>query len=89
MGENKENIMRSIDIAFSRAWPSIRDGNFSTLITTIVLFFFSTSFVQGFALTLGLGILVSLFSALVFTKLLMKSFAGGKLGKFKKIWVRG
>ena len=89
IGENTENIMRSIDIAFSRAWPSIRDGNFSTLITTIVLFFFSTSFVQGFALTLGLGILVSLFSALVFTKLLMKSFAGGKLGKFKKIWVRG
>jgi len=88
MTDDTENIARAIDRAFLRAWPSIRDGNFSTFFTALILFWFSTSFVQGFALTLGLGILVSLFSAMVVTKLLLKSFASGRLGKFKKIWTR-
>lgn len=88
VGGDTKNIMRSIDMAFSRAWPSVRDGNVSTLITVTILFFFSTSFVQGFALTLGLGILVSLFSAMVVTRILMKLLAAGRLGKWKWIWSR-
>lgn len=58
----------AIDDAFKRAWPSIRDGNVSTLITCIILVQFSTSLVKGFAITLAIGILVSMFSALVITK---------------------
>lgn len=70
----KEEIKKAkpIDLAieegFKRAWPSIRDGNFSTLITCLILFFFTTSVVKGFAITLMFGIAVSMFSAIVITK---------------------
>lgn len=53
---------------FRRAWPSIRDSNISTLITASILYWFSTSIVRGFALTLGLGVLSSIFSALVVSR---------------------
>lgn len=64
----------SIDQGFKRAWPSIRDGNISTLLTCLVLYSFTTGLVKGFAITLGLGILVSMFSALVITKLFLKIY---------------
>ncbi|MEX0877959.1 MAG: protein translocase subunit SecD [Candidatus Spechtbacterales bacterium] len=83
-----ENVSYAVDKAFERAWPSIRDGNISTLLTAVILFWFSTSFVQGFALTLGLGIVVSMFSAMVVTKYLMKLFLTGKLETIKFIWSR-
>lgn len=59
--------------AFRRAWPSIRDGNISTLITAAILFWFSTSLIRGFALTLSLGILVSMFTAMVISRVFMKT----------------
>ncbi len=66
------NLHQSIDLGWSRAWPSIRDSNISTLITCVILFWFGSTFgatiVQGFALTLGLGVLVSLFTAIVATR---------------------
>ena len=62
----------ALEDAFSRAWPSIRDGNVSTLITCFILIQFSTSIVKGFAITLGLGVIVSMFSAIIVTKTLMK-----------------
>jgi len=61
-------IQDSIREGFSRAWPSIRDGNFSSLISAIILFWFGTSLVKGFALTFGLGILVSMFSAITISR---------------------
>lgn len=61
------NLLNSITVGFDRAWPSIRDGNFSTLITAVVLYWFgsnfSTSLMQGFALTLGLGVLLSMITS--------------------------
>ena len=60
--------LSALDDAFSRAWPSIRDGNVSTLITCFVLIQFSTSVVKGFAITLSIGILVSMISAIFVTK---------------------
>jgi len=59
--------------AFERAWPSIRDGNVSTIITCLILMWFSTSIVKGFAITLFLGILISMFSAIVITKTLLQT----------------
>ncbi|MDD4989409.1 MAG: protein translocase subunit SecD [Candidatus Pacebacteria bacterium] len=53
---------------FSRAWLSIRDGNLSGIIASIILFWLGTSLVKGFALTLGIGILVSMFTAIVITR---------------------
>ncbi|HEY9582751.1 MAG TPA: protein translocase subunit SecD [Candidatus Paceibacterota bacterium] len=62
-----------LDEGFSRAWTSIRDSNISSLITAGILFWFGTSLIQGFALVWAIGILVSMFSALVVTKQFMKS----------------
>ncbi|MBT4432878.1 protein translocase subunit SecD, partial [Candidatus Falkowbacteria bacterium] len=64
-----------VEDGFARAWPSIRDGNVSTLLTCLILFWFSTSIVKGFAVTLGIGILMSMFSAVVVTRLLLKGFS--------------
>jgi len=72
--------------AFRRAWPSIRDGNLTTLLVGVILFFFGTSFIKGFALTLSLGIVVSMFSALVITKTFLKIFIGTKIEKWKFFW---
>jgi preprotein translocase subunit SecD len=64
----------AIDLGFSRAWLSIRDSNMASIITSTVLFYFGTGVVRGFALTLGLGILVSMFSAIFVTRILLKVF---------------
>lgn len=64
----------AIDLGFSRAWLSIRDSNVASLITSAVLFYFGTGVVRGFALTLALGIIVSMFSAIFVTRILLKTF---------------
>jgi len=85
----KEEIKRgkglslAIKEGFSRAWPSIRDSNINSLIVCAILFIFSTSFIKGFALTLSLGIIVSLFSAIFITRILLMVFVGPRLEKFK------
>ncbi len=64
----------AIEEGFRRAWPSIRDSNASTIITAVILYYFTSSFVQGFALTLLIGVLVSLFSAITTTRLFLRAF---------------
>jgi protein-export membrane protein SecD len=56
---------------FARAWSAIRDGNITSLLSAIILFWFGTSLVKGFALVFGLGVIVSMFSALVITRTLL------------------
>jgi protein-export SecD/SecF family membrane protein len=75
--ELKNGLAKSIAIeeGFRRAWPSIRDSNISTGITCLILFFTTSSFVKGFALTLGIGVVVSMFSAITVTRLLMIVFS--------------
>ena len=77
--ELKRGLPKSsaLEEGFRRAWPSIRDSNTSTIITAIILYFFTSSFVQGFALTLLLGVLVSLFSAITTTRLFLRLFLRG------------
>ena len=69
------NLNQAIELGWNRAWPSIRDSNFATLITTIILFWFGSAFgasmVKGFAVTLSIGVLVSLFTAIVVTRSLL------------------
>lgn len=77
----------AVDEGFKRAWPSIRDGNVSTLITCFILAWFGTSIIKGFAITLGVGVLVSMFSAIWVTRMLLKLFVNfndNKLGWFGK-----
>lgn len=65
-------LRQAIDLGWKRAWPSIRDSNISTLITCLILFAFGSSFgatiVKGFAVTLAIGVFVSLFTAIVATR---------------------
>jgi len=84
--ESGRSLDSSIRVGFARAWPSIRDGNVTTLIVALIMFFFGTSFIKGFALTLSLGILVSMFSAIFITKTFLKIFVGTKLEKIKFLW---
>ena len=77
----------AIDEGFKRAWPSIRDGNVSTLITCFILIQFSTSIVKGFAITLSLGIVISMFSAIVITKNFFNLISGPWLENRK--WLMG
>jgi preprotein translocase subunit SecD len=62
--------------AFERAWPPIRDGNFTSVISAIVLFWFGTGMVQGFALVFGLGVMVSMLSALFVTRVFLLTLDG-------------
>jgi protein-export membrane protein SecD len=62
----------ALEEAFRRAWPSIRDSNASTLITCFILIQFSTSVVKGFAVTLAIGVLVSMFTAIFITRNFLK-----------------
>jgi preprotein translocase subunit SecD len=62
----------AIELGFSRAWTSIRDSNISTLITSFVLYTFGTGMVKGFALVLAIGVLVSMFSAIVVTRTFLR-----------------
>ncbi len=59
---------------FNRAWPSIRDTSITSMITTIILFYFGSSIVRGFALTLFIGLVVSMFSAITVTRNLLLVF---------------
>jgi len=72
------NIQTALELAWKRAWPSIRDSNLATIITSIILFWFGSSFgastVKGFALTLALGVAVSLINITFVTRTLL-SFA--------------
>ena len=66
----------AVEQGFSRAWPSIRDSNFSTIITCAILFWFGSYFgasvVKGFALTLGVGVVVSMFTAIMVTRTFLR-----------------
>jgi preprotein translocase subunit SecD len=62
----------ALELGFSRAWTSIRDSNISSLITCFVLYQFGTGSVRGFALTLAIGVLVSMFSAIVVTRTFLR-----------------
>jgi protein-export membrane protein SecD len=64
-------VSDAISFGFSRAWMSIRDSNISNMITALILFWFGTSLIKGFALTLGMGVLVSLFSAITVTRIFL------------------
>lgn len=76
----------SVEEGFRRAWPSIRDGNLTTLIVALILFSVGTSFIKGFALTLSIGILISMFSAIFITRNFLKSFVGTRFEKYKFLW---
>ena len=72
---------------FDRAWNSIRDSNFSSLITCAILFYFGSSLVRGFALNLALGIVISMFTAITITRTLLRATVKTKLAENPRLFV--
>ncbi len=69
-------VGQAIDAGFKKAFSAILDGNITTLIAAVVLYLRGSGSVRGFAVTLAIGILVSMFSALVLTRWLVKALYG-------------
>ena len=78
-----KTIKASIDSGFDRAFGAILDSNVTTMIAAVVLYFFGTGTIKGFALTLGLGIIVSMFTALTVTHFLLNRMVDFKLNNLK------
>ncbi len=74
-----KTLNASMHEGFSRAWLSVRDSHVTTLIGAFVLYAFTTSIVKGFALTLGIGVLTSLFTATVVTRMFLNLVSGPKM----------
>jgi preprotein translocase subunit SecD len=79
------NVADALTAGFQRAWTSIRDANISSIIIAVILFFFGSSLIKGFALTFGLGVIISLLSAITITRLFLRALptpTDSKTGKF-------
>lgn len=70
-----KNVASASEEAFKRAWPSIRDSHLTTLFGALIMFWFSTSLVKGFGLTLSIGVVMSLFSAITVTRIFLRLVA--------------
>tara|TARA_B110000263_G_C15251241_1_gene484195 strand:- start:284 stop:1315 length:1032 start_codon:yes stop_codon:yes gene_type:complete len=83
-------LIASIETGFNRAWPAIRDSNVSTFITCAILFWFGTRLgtgvVTGFAVTLFIGVAVSMFSALTVTRTLLRIVGMSPLSRFSILY---
>lgn len=74
-----KTLKASIDAGFTRAYTTILDANITTIITAVILAYFTSGTVKGFAVTLGIGIVVSMFTAFFITKILIELFTNSKL----------
>ena len=69
---NGKSIKAAVDSGFDKAFSAILDSNVTTIISCIVLYLSGIGTIRGFAVTLGLGVIVSMFTAIVITKFLLK-----------------
>lgn len=83
-----KTLSTALEDAFKRAWLSIRDGHATVLISSVVLYWFSSSTIRGFAVTLMIGTLLSLFTAVVSTRTILRLLAGTKIGANGWLWLR-
>ncbi|MBI5152192.1 protein translocase subunit SecF, partial [Candidatus Peregrinibacteria bacterium] len=80
-------LAAAVEAGFDRAWSSIRDSNYSSLLTCAILFYLGSSIIKGFAFNLAAGIIVSMFTAITITKTFLKAFVGTRWGQ--KLWLFG
>lgn len=83
-----KTIPQAMEDAFRRAWLSIRDGHMTVLISASVLYWFSSSVIKGFALTLAIGTLISLFTAVVGARTILRVLANSKLNKYGWLFLK-
>ena len=79
------SIQGAISAGYDRAFVSILDANVTTLIVALILFLIGSGPVQGFAVTLSIGILTSMFTAILLTRSLVNLTVGGR--KIEKLWI--
>jgi len=77
----------AVEEGFKRAWTSIRDSNISTLLTCAILIWFGSSIIKGFAITLAIGVLISMFSAIIITRSFLRVLNADKVNKHR--WLVG
>ncbi len=73
------SVGEALSVGFERAWTSIRDANISSIIIAFILFFFGSSLIKGFALTFGLGVIISLLSAITITRAFLRALPTPRL----------
>lgn len=78
-----KGLNQAMHEGFSRAWLSVRDSHVTTLLGALILYLFTTSIVKGFALTLGIGVLTSLFTATIVTRKILYLFVGPRSEKMR------
>jgi preprotein translocase subunit SecD len=78
-------VQSAISAGYDRAFVSILDANITTLIVALILFIIGSGPVQGFAVTLSIGILTSMFTSIVMTRGLVNAVVGGR--KIEKLWI--
>lgn len=84
-----KTLRDGLEEGFRRAWSSIRDSNITSLITCAILYWFGSSIIQGFALTLAIGILASMLSAVWVTRLFLFSFVGTPIERMRIFFMSG
>ncbi len=76
---NGRTLRMAMDAGFKRAFTTIFDSNLTTIIAAAVLFFFGTGPIRGFAITLGLGVIISMFTAITLTQFMLKHLIAARL----------
>lgn len=79
-----KGLKDAISEGFDRAWTSIRDGNISSMLSAIILFMFGTTLIKGFAIVFGLGVLISMLSAITISRVFLKAIGGSRAGRIKQ-----
>lgn len=79
------DVRMALENGFGRAWTSIRDANIASLIIGVILYAVGTSLMKGFALTFMIGVVISMFSAITITRLLLRAMPTPKTGKVGKL----
>jgi len=81
-----KSLRAAVDAGFRRATLTILDANITSLVASLVLFMFGTGLIRGFAVTLSLGIVVSLFTSLIFTRILLRTIVKIKIFQNNKYY---
>ncbi len=81
-----KSLKSATETSFVYAWPAIRDSNVSALITCLILFLIGTSIVKGFAVTLGMGVFISLFTAVFITRWLLRKLAVSPIAERRELF---
>jgi preprotein translocase subunit SecD len=79
-----KSFVAALEAGFDRAWTSIRDSNVSTLITCAILYYYGAPEIKGFAVTLALGVIISMFTAVVISRTFLRMVVRTKIGKSPK-----